>query len=150
MLQRSVSETRKSRNGRPRVSSVAVIPAHDTRAATGIRSASQSTTRPTGQRPAPRDTTMSSNLTDIEQARALVLECAAPLEHELVLLDEALDRTLARDIWSPGPIPHFDSSAMDGFALRCEDVRDASEQAPVSLELIGESRAGHPLAHTLG
>ena len=93
---------------------------------------------------------MPSNLTDIEQARALVLECAAPLEHELVLLDEALGRTLARDIWSPGPIPHFDSSAMDGFALRCEDVRDASEQAPVSLELIGESRAGHPLAHTLG
>jgi molybdopterin molybdotransferase len=93
---------------------------------------------------------MSSDLIELDEARRLVLECARPLESENVALDAALGRVLARDLASPQPIPDFDNSAMDGFAIRCADVREASEQRPVSLELVGESRAGHPFEGTLG
>lgn len=93
---------------------------------------------------------MPSTLTDIDRARQLILDRARPLGQEQVAIDDALGRVLARDLDSPGPVPGFDSSAMDGFALRCEDVREASERSPVNLELVGESRAGHPLAHVLG
>jgi molybdopterin molybdotransferase len=39
---------------------------------------------------------------------------------------------------------------MDGFALRSTDLGAAREQAPVTLELVGESRAGHPMDGELG
>jgi molybdopterin molybdotransferase len=93
---------------------------------------------------------MPSALTDIEQARQIVLDCTRPLGHEPVTLDEALGRVLAEDIGSPDPVPPFDSSAMDGFAIRCEDVRDATDRAPVVLELVGDARAGHPLELAVG
>ena len=93
---------------------------------------------------------MSPALMELDEARRLVLDCARPLEPQRVALEEALGRVLTRDLASPGPVPDFDNSAMDGFAIRCADVREASENRPISLELVGESRAGHPLEQTLG
>ena len=93
---------------------------------------------------------MAAALLEIDRARELVLECASPLEEEAVELDDALGRVLSRELISTVAIPSFDSSAMDGFAVRSEDLRAAREDAPVSLELVGESRAGHPMGRPLG
>lgn len=83
---------------------------------------------------------------EIERARAIVLERAAPLGAEPVPLREALGRRLAEDAVAAEPVPAFDNSAMDGFALRAADTRGARRGAPVALRLAGESRAGAPAA----
>ncbi len=92
-------------------------------------------------------------LLPIEEARAIVLAAAAaraPLPAErLPLATAALGRVLAHDVVASADVPGFDSSAMDGFAVRAQDVADATVQAPVALALAGESRAGVPTAHVL-
>jgi len=83
----------------------------------------------------------------IEEARRLVLDRVSRLEGEEVALDEALGRVLAEDAVAPDDLPPFHSSAMDGFAVIAVDTDDA----PVALKVIGESRAGTlaqaPLTH---
>jgi molybdopterin molybdotransferase len=74
----------------------------------------------------------------IDDARRHVLEHTATLEAEEVDLDDALGRVLAQDAVAPNPVPPFDCSTMDGFALRAAD----SAGAPVELELVDEARAG--------
>jgi molybdopterin molybdotransferase len=76
----------------------------------------------------------------------LVLARVAPLALEAVPLRDALGRTLGEELTSPDDVPPFDSSAMDGFAVRAEDTRGAGADAPVELKLVGESRAGSPAA----
>jgi molybdopterin molybdotransferase len=88
-------------------------------------------------------------LTDLEIARRLVLERVTPLRAEPVPLAKALGRTLAADVESVDPVPPFDNSAMDGYAVRVADV-DGADERPVSLTVVDESRAGHPAARTLG
>ncbi|WP_338441983.1 molybdopterin molybdotransferase MoeA [Synechococcus elongatus IITB4] len=65
-----------------------------------------------------------------------------PLSTETVPLLEAGDRILARDIAAPCDLPHWDNSAMDGFALRSQDVVAASPDCPVRLPVIGRVMAG--------
>jgi molybdopterin molybdotransferase len=87
---------------------------------------------------------MASRLIEIDEARRIVLDCTRTLESERVELQHALGRVLAGDVESRDPVPPFDSSAMDGFALRCVDVRGAGPRSPVTLSIVDESRAGHP------
>ena len=92
---------------------------------------------------------MASALIELEQARRTVLGCVQALPGEPVALADALGRVLAEDVRSDGAVPGFDSSAMDGFALRCLDVRDARPERPIELSIVGESRAGSPASRTL-
>ena len=63
---------------------------------------------------------------------------------DTVPLAEALGLVAARDIVAIGPLPPFDNSAMDGFAVRAADLDASTVDAPVTLRLSGESAAGHP------
>ncbi len=74
----------------------------------------------------------------IEDARRRLLEHTSLLEGEQVDLDDALGRVLAQDAVAPNPVPPFDCSTMDGFALQARDTTGA----PVALELVDEARAG--------
>ncbi|MBG0826336.1 molybdopterin molybdotransferase MoeA [Planomonospora sp. ID67723] len=67
----------------------------------------------------------------------------APLELEL---EQALGTTLAEEVTSPVPLPPFDNSAMDGYAVRAEDVAGA----PVTLPVIDDIAAGDGRLHALG
>ncbi|MPV48534.1 molybdopterin molybdenumtransferase MoeA [Pseudactinotalea sp. HY160] len=49
---------------------------------------------------------------------------------------------LAGDVRSVHPIPLFDNSAMDGYAVHAADVAGASEAAPVTLPVVGDIPAG--------
>jgi molybdopterin molybdotransferase len=77
-------------------------------------------------------------LLSVDDALALVLKDLAPLEAEHVPLAEAQGRVLAADLAATLTQPPFDSSAMDGYAVRAADVA----KLPATLKLIGESVAG--------
>jgi hypothetical protein len=53
---------------------------------------------------------------------------------------EAAGMVPAADLFAPHPLPRFDNSAMDGYALRQADV----VEVPATLRVIGEVRAGEP------
>jgi molybdenum cofactor synthesis domain-containing protein len=73
-----------------------------------------------------------------------MLSGVGPLPAEDVSLDEALGRVLAEDVRARDTLPPWDDSAMDGYAVRSEDVRTAAASAPVVLRVAGEVAAGHP------
>jgi molybdopterin molybdotransferase len=85
-----------------------------------------------------------AELIEVAQAREAVLSRVAPLPAEEVSLAEALGRVLAADALASEPVPGYDGSAMDGYALRAADIADATGDSPARLEIVGESRAGHP------
>jgi molybdopterin molybdotransferase len=83
---------------------------------------------------------MPESLIEVEEARRRVLDAAPALPSEAVPLREALGRVLAEDVVAPEPVPGFDNSAMDGYAVRASDTAGA----PVRLRVVDESKAGHP------
>ena len=80
--------------------------------------------------------------TDLESALEMLRSSVGPLEAESVQLEQALGRTLARDVISTEEVPAFDKSAMDGYALRAAETFGASPTDPVSLRVIGEVLPG--------
>ena len=59
-----------------------------------------------------------------------------------VVLSEALGLVLADDVVAPLSLPVFDNSAMDGYAVRAEDVADAGPDNPVTLPVAEDIPAG--------
>ena len=77
-----------------------------------------------------------SDLITIDEARERVLSAVTRLGDEPVPLRQALGRVLAEEVSSTLPVPPFDSSAMDGFAVVAGPAAE--------LSVVGEARAGHP------
>ncbi len=69
------------------------------------------------------------------------------LENERVPLARSLNRVLAEDIVANVALPNFDNAAMDGYALRAEDL---NEYAKSGFEIIGEQFAGAPVGFVIG
>jgi molybdopterin molybdotransferase len=67
-----------------------------------------------------------------------------------VPLDDALDSVLAEDVVSPLDIPPWANSAMDGYAVRGDDVAGASPERPVRLRVVEHVPAGAFPSRTLG
>ena len=87
---------------------------------------------------------------EVEEARRLVLEGAAPLPAEVVATADALGRILAAPVKSGRTLPPADCSAMDGYALRADDLASASRAAPQRLRLAFEVPAGGRAPRPLG
>jgi molybdopterin molybdotransferase len=79
----------------------------------------------------------------LDQARARILQDVLPLRAERVALSDALGRILAEEAVALLTLPPWDNSAMDGFAVRSEDVASAAPGRPVRLTVVGEVAAGH-------
>ena len=77
-----------------------------------------------------------------EEALKIVLENTKNLPYEKVPITEALNRVLAEDIIADRDQPPADNSGMDGFAVRYDDIKGATEENPAVLELVGEAKAG--------
>lgn len=88
-------------------------------------------------------------LLSVEQALEIVLARFAPLEAEQVALTAALDRVLAEDIVATEDLPPFDHAAMDGYAVRGEDLASAPREAALRLQVRGEIAAGAPAGGAL-
>jgi molybdopterin molybdotransferase len=77
-------------------------------------------------------------LLSVAEALERVTAGLAPLETECVALDRGRGRVLAEGLAARLTQPPFDASAMDGYAVRAQDV----VTLPVKLELIGQAAAG--------
>jgi molybdopterin molybdotransferase len=78
---------------------------------------------------------------DVETARRRLIEAINPVTAtEMVSLDALLGRVLATNIITANAIPPWDNSAMDGYALRAQDL----PSSPTGLAIVGTSLAGHP------
>ena len=86
----------------------------------------------------------------LEEARALVLSHAAPLPVETVPVLEAVGRVAAADLKSDIDISPFAHSAMDGFAVRAAELAEASQEAPVELDVVAENTAARMLYEHVG
>jgi molybdopterin molybdotransferase len=82
----------------------------------------------------------------VADALAAILGGADPLPEEMVALDAAFHRTLARDVAARRTQPPLAMSAMDGYAVRAADAADLS----VRLRVIGEVAAGRPFERKVG
>lgn len=85
-------------------------------------------------------------LMPVADALAAILSGAEPLNEEMVALDAAFHRVLARDVAAKRTQPPQAMSAMDGYAVR---VADAS-RVNARLKVIGEVAAGRPFDRKLG
>ncbi len=74
---------------------------------------------------------------DLAEALALVLEGIEPLETESIPLTKARGRVIASEAHAAIDLPPFDRTAMDGFAVRAEDVEPGAK-----LRVIGDLAAG--------
>ncbi|WP_420605315.1 gephyrin-like molybdotransferase Glp [Novosphingopyxis sp.] len=79
----------------------------------------------------------------VDDAQQRILALAEPLGAETLPVAEAAGRYLAEPIAARRNQPPADNSAMDGFAIRYDDL-------PGPWRIVGESRAGHPFAGTVG
>ncbi len=75
------------------------------------------------------------------EARARILARVTPLPTEVVPLMEALDRFAASAPLAVQPLPAFDNSSMDGYALAAADVA-APSQTGAAFIVSGEQAAG--------
>ena len=85
---------------------------------------------------------MVAGLPGIDEALALVLARVRPLTLETVSIAVAVGRVLGADAYALVDLPPFDSSAMDGFAVRAADT-------PGRLRIVGHSAAGSPESRSL-
>ncbi len=81
-------------------------------------------------------------LRSVDEHLRHVLDAVTPLApYDQPLLD-AIGLPVCEDVISAIDLPRFSNSAMDGYAVRREDVAGASEQRPIHLPVVGESAAG--------
>ncbi len=85
-------------------------------------------------------------LMPVADALATILDGAKPLDEEMVALELAFHRTLARDMTALRTQPPQAMSAMDGYAVRAVDAA----QAKARLNVIGEVAAGRPFERAIG
>ncbi|RKF15093.1 molybdopterin molybdenumtransferase MoeA [Roseovarius spongiae] len=81
----------------------------------------------------------------VAQALDHLFALAPRMPQEDAPLVRAAGRTLARDVAARRDQPPFDASAMDGYAVRSEDVAQGAR-----LTVIGEAAAGHRFAGAVG
>jgi molybdopterin molybdotransferase len=85
-------------------------------------------------------------LMPVTEALSAVLAGAEPLPEEMVVLDAAHHRVLARDVAALRTQPPQAMSAMDGYAVRSADASAVAAR----LKVIGEVAAGRPFERAVG
>jgi len=78
----------------------------------------------------------------VEEALEKVLSYVSVLEGEEKPILQCLGQVLNEDVYSAIDVPPRDNSAMDGYAVKAEDVAGATPSSPVFLDVIGEVKAG--------
>jgi molybdopterin molybdotransferase len=83
-----------------------------------------------------------ARLRTVDEQLEIVLDGLGSIDPiELTLLD-AQGLLLAENVSTDLPLPGFDNSAMDGYAVRAVDTRDATPEHPVVLPVVGDVAAG--------
>ncbi|WRH17396.1 molybdopterin molybdenumtransferase MoeA [Microbacterium sp. JZ37] len=93
---------------------------------------------------------VSGRLRTVEEHLAAILAEVRALDPVEVPLAAAGGRVLAEALRAHVDIPVFDNSAMDGFAVRFDDVADANLERAVTLRVVADLPAGDPADPALG
>lgn len=91
--------------------------------------------------PAENPTALRAEMLSETEARARILAQILPLPPETVPLVQALDRFATAEAFATQPLPGFDNSSMDGYALSTVDATSPT-QAGASFLVAGEQAAG--------
>ena len=76
------------------------------------------------------------------QALAVNLSSTQPLLSEELPVQDCLGRSLSQDLVARATLPPWDNSAMDGYAVRGEEISNAGTSTPVGLSVTGVLHAG--------
>lgn len=79
-----------------------------------------------------------------------ILETIQPLPALDVHLLDAHGCVLTEDVVAPWPLPQFDNSAMDGYAVCADDVANATADEPVELPVVADIAAGETDVSAIG
>jgi len=92
-----------------------------------------------------------TGLTQLYEAQKVVLDAAPLLGREKVSILDTLGRVLGEDIVAERDNPPWDNSAMDGFAVRWEDIeQEQAIRKPVTLSIIEDVPAGRMPSKAVG
>jgi molybdopterin molybdotransferase len=80
---------------------------------------------------------------NVDEYRRGILQGIPVLTPLELPLSSAHGCVLAADVTAPWPLPSFDNSSMDGYAVVAGDVAAASPQSPVSLAVVDDVPAGY-------
>jgi molybdopterin molybdotransferase len=86
--------------------------------------------------------TAPGEMISVEAHLAGILDRIRPLPPTQLAIPEAEGCVLAEDITASRPLPPFDNSAMDGYAVRSADLRGADRHSPVELPVTEDIPAG--------
>jgi molybdopterin molybdotransferase len=89
-------------------------------------------------------------MTPVEEAIQYILEQLHPLGKERLPLLQSLGRVLGENIFAPRNIPPWDNSAMDGYAVKWQDVRGALPEKGVVLKVLADLPAGRVFRGEVG
>lgn len=81
-------------------------------------------------------------LVSVDDYREGILAGLAPLDPITLPLADSHGCVLAEDVVAQWPLPSFDNSSMDGYAVIAGDVSSAAEASPVTLTVIDDVPAG--------
>jgi molybdopterin molybdotransferase len=79
---------------------------------------------------------------EVDEARRRILRSFRPTQAIERRVAEALGYVATEDLTSSHPLPRFDNSSMDGYAVRATEAAGATEERPVRLPLGAEVAAG--------
>ena len=92
-----------------------------------------------------------TGLTQLYDAQKVVLDAAPVLGLEKISILDSLGRVLGEDIVAERDNPPWDNSAMDGFAVRWDDIKqEQAIQKPVTLSVIEDVPAGRMPSKAVG
>jgi molybdopterin molybdotransferase len=100
----------------------------------------------------PRPASIREGFLTVEEHLEKILRGIGPLGAYDQPIVESLGLPLLEDFVSATDLPRFDNSAMDGYAVRAEDIATATRDQPVTLPVVGEIAAGsaRPFAISAG
>jgi len=81
-------------------------------------------------------------LDSVETYLSDIMAAIRPLPPREIGLADALGAVLVADVTAQWPLPSFDNSAMDGYAVRASELAGASAETPIVMPVHGEIAAG--------
>ena len=86
----------------------------------------------------------------LKQAQEVILSSVQPLLSEELPVQACLGRALSQDLVARATLPPWDNSAMDGYAVRGEEISHAGPSTPVGLSVTGVVHAGDQPGSSVG
>tara|TARA_B100001175_G_scaffold52813_1_gene41974 strand:+ start:1888 stop:3186 length:1299 start_codon:yes stop_codon:yes gene_type:complete len=83
-----------------------------------------------------------ADMLSVEEAREKILREFNSLDQVRISLNESLGCVISKDIISNISVPPWNNSAMDGYAIILEDVKNASDENIIYLDVIEKIAAG--------